>query len=259
MASRLWRMSRHAPRGAVFPGAIVLLWWAATSSGFLHGPLVVTPQQVAAVPFKDASGSALWSSLGASVARVVSGGLFGGLLGLALGYMAGLYRVAALGLSPTIHSIRQVALFAWIPLLTAWFGNGEVTKFVFTALSAFFPLFLAAEQGVRQVPRSLVEVAHVTGLTYRTRLRKLYLPAALPSVNVGIQIAVLSAWIGTIGSEYAIGNGRGLGSYIASARDQFRMDIVIVGVLALAAGSVLLNSLVGALTQKLSPWTQDVK
>jgi sulfonate transport system permease protein len=90
-----------------------------------------------------------------------------------------------------------------------------------------------------------------------TQVWKLYLPAALPSIYVGLQIAVLSAWIGTIGAEYAIGNGRGLGSYIASARDQFRMDIVLVGVFALAGGGVLLTSAVRHLTTKLSPWAQD--
>jgi sulfonate transport system permease protein len=81
---------------------------------------------------------------------------------------------------------------------------------------------------------------------------RLYLPAALPSIQIGIQIAALSAWIGTIGAEYAIGNGRGLGSYIASARDQFRMDIVLVGVFVLAAGGVMLNRISTSVFARLS-------
>ncbi|SIR35301.1 sulfonate transport system permease protein [Rhizobium sp. RU35A] len=246
-------------RGAVLPLGALSLWWMVTSLGLVRGPLVVTPVQVVAVPFLDASGRELWAALGTSMARVLAGGLIGGLIGLTAGYLTGLYRLAALGLSPTVHSIRQVALFAWIPLLTAWFGNGEATKLVFTALSAFFPLFLATEQGIRQVPRPLVDVASVLNLTYLTRITKLYLPAALPSIYIGLQIAVLSAWIGTIGAEYAIGNGRGLGSFIASGRDQFRMDIVLAGVITLAAGGVLLNSLATRLSHALSPWTKDLR
>lgn len=250
-------MIARIPRGAVLPLLALALWWASTASGLLAGPLMVTPLEVVLVPFLDPSGRELWASLAASLLRVLAGGIAGGVLGLALGYLAGLFRFAALGYSPTIHTVRQVALFAWIPLLTAWFGNGEATKLVFTALSTFFPLFLSTEQGVRQTPKALVEVAATLKLSRPTQIARLYLPAALPSIYVGLQIAVLSAWIGTIGAEYAIGNGRGLGSYIASARDQFRMDIVLVGVLAMAAGGVALNHAASRLTHRLSPWAKE--
>lgn len=258
MADRSLRIARF-PRGAVLPLVAALIWSMASSAGILSGPMAVSPLEVVATPFVDRSGRELWMALITSIARVLSGGILGGLIGLVLGYVAGMYRTAALGLAPTVHTIRQVALFAWIPLLTAWFGNGESTKLVFTALSTFFPLFLATEQGVRQAPLPLIEAAYTLSLRPWTRVRKLYLPAALPSVYVGLQIAVLSAWIGTSGAEYAIGNGRGLGSYIASARDQFRMDIVIVGVFALAAGGVALSAAVRFATATISPWSQEAR
>ncbi|WP_245515279.1 ABC transporter permease [Rhizobium deserti] len=248
---------RRLPLGAVLPLAATGAWAAASMTGMLSGPMAVSPLEVLTTPFLDASGRELWLSLLATMLRVLVGGAIGGIVGLMLGYAAGMYRVASLGLAPTVHTIRQVALFAWIPLLTAWFGNGEGTKLVFIGLSTFFPLFLATEQGVRGTPEKLVDVARTLKLKRWTRVSKLYLPAALPSIYVGLQIAVLSAWIGTIGAEYAIGNGRGLGSYIASARDQFRMDIVLVGVFALAGGGVLLTTAVRSLTAQLSPWAQD--
>lgn len=257
MVDRSLRTSRF-PRGAVIPLAAATVWSVASSTGILSGPMAVSPLEVIATPFIDPSGRELWMALLASVIRVLSGGILGGLLGLVLGYVAGMSRTASLGLAPTVHSARQVALFAWIPLLTAWFGNGESTKLVFTALSTFFPLFLATEQGVGQAPQALVETAQTLGLRRWTRVRKLYLPAALPSIDVGLQIAVQSARIGTIDAEYAIGNGRGLGSYIASARDQFRMDIVIVGVFALATGGVVLSATVRFVTSKVSPWSQEI-
>lgn len=254
MADRSLRITGF-PRGAVLPLAVALIWSTASAAGILSGPMAVSPLEVVVTPFVDPSGRELWMALLASVARVIMGGVLGGFIGLVLGYLAGMHRIATLGLAPTVHTVRQVALFAWIPLLTAWFGNGESTKLVFTALSTFFPLFLATEQGVRQAPLPLIEAAQTLGLRPWTRVRKLYLPAALPSIYVGLQIAVLSAWIGTIGAEYAIGNGRGLGSYIASARDQFRMDIVIVGVFTLACGGVALSAAVRFVTTRISPWS----
>lgn len=245
------------PKGAWLPLGLLAVWALAAVSGAVESPLFVSPLEVLLVPFTDPSGREIWAAVGVSMLRILSGGLAGALVGLTLGTVCGLWRIAALSVAPTIHTVRQIAVFAWIPLFTAWFGNGEATKLVFTALSTFFPIFLATEQGIRATPERLREVAETLGLSFRSRLFRLHLPAALPNIQVGIQIAALSAWIGTIGAEYAIGNGRGLGSYIASARDQFRMDIVLVGVFVLAGGGVALNRACAALSARLSPWTKE--
>lgn len=118
--------------------------------------------------------------------------------------------------------------------MTSWFGNGEPAKVVFISLSAFFPAFLNTEQGVRGISPALREVAHALRLSSAKRIVKLVLPAAFPAILVGVQIALLTAWIGTVGSEYAIGIGRGIGAFLVAARESFRMDLVLVGVLALA-------------------------
>ena len=251
------RFLPSVPKGAWLPLGLLALWGGVAASQAVQSPLFISPLAVLRAPFFDPDGREIWAALGVSALRVLVGGLAGALLGFVLGAACGLARLAALSLAPTVHSLRQIAAFAWIPLFTAWFGNGEATKLVFTALATFFPMFLAAEQGMRAAPVALKEVGAVLGLPRRSRLLRLYLPAALPNLQVGMQIAALSAWIGTIGAEYAIGNGRGLGSYIASARDQFRMDIVLAGVFALAAGGVGLHRACLFLSARLSPWTKE--
>jgi len=229
-------------KGLAVPAGLVALWAAVGAAGWLTGPMAVTPIEVLRAPFLDPAGVELWASVGASLVRLAAGGLIGGVLGLSTGLALGLVRPLGRALSPTVNALRQVALFAWIPLLTSWFGNGETAKVVFIALATFFPLALSAEQGVRNVPAPLRELVQVLRLSRWRQVTALYLPAALPSIAVGLQIALLSTWIGTVGAEYAIGNGRGLGSYIAAARDQFRMDITLAGVIALALVGVGLHA-----------------
>jgi sulfonate transport system permease protein len=228
------RLHGAIPRGAVVPLALVLAWLVIVDGGFVHQPLLVPLTQILRAPFTDAAGTQIWAAMAASLLRVLSGFVIGAGLGVALGTLLGLSRTAASAVSPSVHTLRQITLFAWIPLLTAWFGNGETPKLVFIALSAFFPTFLNAEQGFRAVPRGLREVAAVLRLSTRARILKLMLPGALPSILIGLQVGLLTAWIGTVGAEYAIGSGRGLGAYLAAAREQFRMDLVLCGVLALA-------------------------
>jgi sulfonate transport system permease protein len=235
-------MSELTPRGLVLPAGIVTLWAAASGLGLLNGPMAVSPLQVLSVPLVDPNGREIWAGIGTSLLRLLTGASIGGLVGMATGLALALIQPLGTAFSPTINAFRQIALFAWIPLLTSWFGNSETAKICFIALATFFPLAFATEQGVRNVPLPLREVVRVLNLSRRRQISALYLPSALPSIAVGVQIALISSWIGTVGAEYAIGNGRGLGSYIANARDQFRMDITIVGVAALALVGVLLQA-----------------
>ncbi|MCM3437118.1 isochorismatase family protein, partial [Bacillus licheniformis] len=59
----------------------------------------------------------------------------GPLLGAALG----LSRIAARLVGPSVDTIKQISLFAWIPLISVWCGLGDVAKVVFLPLAALLP------------------------------------------------------------------------------------------------------------------------
>lgn len=245
-----WRL----PAGAWLPLALAAAWLLLVDSGLFIHALMVPLHQVLAAPFADAQGRQLWGAAAASLLRLLGGFALGATLGVLLGLAVGLSRPAQLAVAPTLHGLRQVALFAWIPLLTAWFGNGEGAKLVFIALSSFFPVFLNTERGVRAIPPAWREVAALARLGPGQRLRRLVLPATLPAILSGVELALLTAWIGTVGSEYAIGTGRGIGAYLATARDVFRMDLVLIGVLLMALVGVGLGRVSQWLFVRLIPW-----
>lgn len=242
------------PAGAWLPLAIGTAWLLLVDTGAVAHPLMVPLHEVLAAPFADEQGRQIWSAAASSLVRVALGFLIGAGLGIVLGLAVGLSRPAQLAVAPTVHGLRQVALFAWIPLLTAWLGNGDLVKIVFISISTFFPVFLNTEQGVRGIPPAYREVAAIVRLGSWLRLRRLVLPAILPSVLTGVELALLTAWIGTVGSEYAIGTGRGIGAYLATARDVFRMDLVLIGVLVMALVGYGLSRFAQFLFLRLIPW-----
>jgi sulfonate transport system permease protein len=244
----------RVPPGAWLPLAIGAAWLLLVDTGVFTHPLLVPLHEVFAAPFFDEQGREIWAAAVTSLVRVALGFLIGASLGVALGVAIGLSRPAQLAVAPTLHGLRQVALFAWIPLLTAWFGNGDAVKIVFISISTFFPVFLNTEQGVRAIPPVYREVAAIVRLGPWLRLRRLVLPAILPSVLTGVELALLTAWIGTVGSEYAIGTGRGIGAYLATARDVFRMDLVLIGVLVMALVGYGLSRFAQFLFVRLIPW-----
>ena len=245
---------RHQLRALAIPLALVAGWLVLIDSGWFQSPLLVPLGQIVSAPFVDPDGRQIWAAIGASLLRVATGFAIGTTLGIALGVVLGLSRPWQQAVSPTVHTLRQIALFAWIPLLTSWFGNGETAKIVFISLSAFFPAFLNTEQGVRGIPPALREVAYALRLPPAKRIVKLILPAALPAILVGVEIALLTAWIGTVGSEYAIGIGRGIGAFLVAARESFRMDLVLLGVIALALIGYGFSRLSRHLYNRLITW-----
>ncbi len=155
---------------------------------------------------------------------------------------------------PTFAALRQVAIFAWVPLLTAWFGLGEPAKLTFVAIAAFFPLLLATQRGIASLPPSLGEAARVLRLGPWRRLLRLVLPGAAPSVFAGLRLALIYAWLGTIGAEYFMPSDGGIGSLMIGAQQLFRMDLIGAGMLLVGLTGALLNALGQRIEARATRW-----
>ncbi|HEX4194408.1 MAG TPA: ABC transporter permease, partial [Stellaceae bacterium] len=129
-------------RGLVVPALFIAAWFVLSHSGGVDSRLLVSPERALAVPFDDPDGRLLWPALADSVARMLAGFAIGAGLGIVFGFVMGLSSLGERLFGLSFNAVRQITLFAWIPLLTAWFGNGEGAKLVFIALSAFFPMAL---------------------------------------------------------------------------------------------------------------------
>jgi sulfonate transport system permease protein len=182
------------------------------------------------------------------------------LLGFAFGLLLGLSRLGHRMVSPTLHGARQIALFAWIPLLSAWLGNGEMMKTALIALAAFFPVLLNVEAGCRDVPLAYREVGRLLAFDRPTEIILIVLPSATPTIISGLELAFAIAWIGTIGAEYLIGTGYmyasadGIGAFLAGARENARMDLVVVGILSLAVAAFILDRLIVLTSKRFLAW-----
>jgi sulfonate transport system permease protein len=242
-------------RALALPAAFVGVWILLSRTGWIDPRLLVPPGRILLVPFVDPDGRTLWPALVASLCRMMGGFTTGAGLGMAVGFAMGISLIGRRAIGPSFNVLRQITLFAWIPLLTAWFGNGESAKLVFIAMSAFFPMALNTFQGLRDVPAPYLDLAKALRLSRRSRMTQLLLPAALPAISTGVELALIGAWIGTVSAEYAMGFGRGIGIYLAEGREQFRMDIVIVGALMLALVGYAINLAFRLALRRLAPWS----
>lgn len=245
---------RTVLRGAALPTLLLGTWWAAFRFGWTDTKLFVPPSEVWHTAVRLTENGYLWTSLQASLGRFLAGFVIGSLAGTVVGTALGLSRRFEQVIGPSLHTVKQVSLLAWIPLISVWFGLGDPAKIAFLSLAAFFPVALNTFEGIRSVPRDLVEVARVFAFSRTQLLRHVVLPAALPSIFTGIYLGLLYAWLATLGAEYLLTSGKGIGNLLTDGREHFWMDQVLLGVVIVGVVGFVINLVATRLEARTLAW-----
>lgn len=236
------------------PAALLVLWQAASQWGWIDAALFSSPQAVVSRFVQGATSGELASAMLASLERT----LVGGVVGIAAGFLCGLLLAlrprAGEIVTPTLNVLRHIALFAWLPLLTAWVGNDNGGKMVFIALASFFPMFFNTLQAVLQRNPHLDEVARVLRLSGLTRLRTLILPGAAPGIFAGLRLALIYAWLGNIGVEYFMSSGTGIGSLMINAQQLLDMPTILCGMVLVGITGAALDKAGRLLEIRVTRW-----
>ena len=241
-------------RGVVIPLVLLALWWAAVRFGWSTSPLLVAPSKVWETGVDQVVSGKVFAALGASLWRDLVGFAIGAIAGLVFGALLGASRLAEKLVGPSFHTLKQISLFAWIPLLSVWFGLGDAAKVAFLSLAAFFPVVLNTFEGIRGVPADLLEVARVLKFTRAQRWRKVILPAASPSIFAGIHLGLIYAWLATLGAEYLLVSGQGIGNLMIDGREHFWMDMVLFGVFVVGLVGFTLNWTLSRIEARALAW-----
>jgi sulfonate transport system permease protein len=254
MGFRLALPSRPVCRGLVLPIALVVLWEASSRLGLIDTRFLPPLETIARTGWQETVDGALLTDLGASLARDLAGFAIGAVIGVLFGALLGLSRSANQLFGPTFHAARQVAVLAWIPIISIWFGFAETAKIVFIAVAAFVPVALNTLEGIASASAQLLEVAHALRFNRRQRLRRVFLPSALPSILTGIHLALIYSWLATVAAEYFMTVGPGIGGLIIAGRERFQMDLFMLGVVILGLVGFVLNHGATLIETRLLRW-----
>ena len=139
-----------------------------------------------------------------------------------------------------------------------WFGFGIESKIIISALLAFFPVFSNSYLGAKSVDTGLIEVFQVGKASTWQRFKLLVIPASLPYILTGMEMAIVLAIIGAVVSEFVAGS-RGLG-YLATIKLQdLEVDTLFAVVILLAMIGFVLYFTVGSLRKVVIPWHESAK
>lgn len=243
--------------GSLSVGLLLGLWWWLTAAGLI-GPLYLpAPAAVlhklhlaATRGFMDAT---LGQHLAASLQRIVLALLAAVALGVPLGLVMGVSAAARGLLDPLIEIYRPIPPLAYLPLIVIWFGIGELAKVLLIFFAVLAPIVIATTHGVRQAGANQIRAAQSLGANRWQLLRHVILPAALPDILTGIRIGLGAGWSTLIAAELVAAT-RGLGFMVQSASQFLATDMVVAGIVVIAAVACGLELGLRLLQKRLLPW-----
>ncbi|TFW31288.1 aliphatic sulfonate ABC transporter permease SsuC [Duganella callida] len=228
------KSARHNPWAQwILPVLLIAVWQASSQLGWLSSRILPQPWAVAQAFWSLAVSGELWLHLRTSLWRAASGFAIGAGLGLLLGLFTGSFRRAETLLDTTLQMVRNIPALALIPLVILWFGIDETAKLFLLAVGVFFPVYLNTFHGIRAADQGLIEMARSYGLRGWPLYRDVILPAALPSILVGVRFSLGLVWVLLIVAE-TISAQAGIGYMTMNAREFLQTDVVLVGILLYA-------------------------
>ena len=154
-----------------------------------------------------------------------------------------------------INALYATPMVALVPMLVLWFGIGFQAKVIVVFLFSVFPILINTYQGVREVDRSIVDVARSFRSSEWRMWQDVFLPWAVPYIAAGIRLAIGRGLVGMIIAEFYTSIS-GLGYMITRYTHVFEMDKTFVPVILLMFLGVSLTGILKWFERKIAPWNQ---
>jgi sulfonate transport system permease protein len=244
------RRRRHIQwRGLVVPALLLVAWQGLCTSGLFTPDVMPSPVAVLADLSRLWTKGQLLGDIAITTWRVALGFLLGTALATVLGAVVGYSRRAGDYLDPTVQALKAVPSLAWVPLFILWFGIFEVSKVVLIAVGVFFPVYLNLVSGIRSTDRKLVEVGQVNGLGRIDMVRRILVPAALPSYVTGLRAGLALGWMFVIAAEL-MGASKGLGFLMLDGQMTGRPATIVAALLLFAVAGKISDALLVAIGRR---------
>ena len=236
--------------------ALLVLWQVAVDSGLLLRFIVPSPTDVIGEIVDR------WNRLllhtGYTLMIAVSGFVIALTVGVLMAVLIAHSRFLAESLYPLLVLSQVVPTIAIAPILSIWFGPGEVTKLIVVFLISVFPIVVNTTAGLLHVDEDLLYVACGLKASRWKIFALIRMPNALPNVFAAMRISITLAVIGAVVAEFVAGSV-GLGYVVFTGAANVNTRLVFAAVVLLGVMGIALFTAVKGLQRLAMPWARVAK
>ena len=240
---------------------IVLLWGFIVSAFQVRAVVFPSPGDVwnSLVLALDPQNPAnLYEDVWITLYEIVVGFLLGSLLGLILALILVQFRTLERITKPIIDAFQSMPKIAIAPLFIIWFGFGATSKIALVVVVVFFPVLVAGLVGFKSVDQERLEVMQSLGASKGRTFTKLTLPASLPFLFTGLEIALVQAVTTTIVAEFLSGTS-GLGVVIVQMGQVLNTAGIFAVAIILGVIGWILVLILAVIRRRLLFWSIDTR
>jgi len=243
----------------VFSILVVLIAWELFARSGKVTPFMLPPfSAVVERIYADAVNGDLWLNLGLTVYRAMAGFVIASVGGIALGAAMSRSRLAHWFFDPIISVGFPMPKIAFLPIIILWLGFYDVSKISIVVFDAIFPVVTATLGGIAGVEKELLWSARNMGAKERELMWQIVLPAALPQILTGLQVALPISLIVAIIAEMVMG-GYGLGGAMMTASRFADSRGVFAGIVEIAIVGYGLIKAMAFTRRRLLVWHQETE
>ncbi len=235
------------------PAVLLIAWEALVAVGVLDPLFFPSPSTLVRTAAEMIRDGELPRNLQATLGRTFQGFALGTLSGLLCGLLMGAIPFVRRSLDPLISALWASPKLTLLPMLIIIFGVGSAPGAILVALGCFIVVALHTVDAVRSVDPAYVEVARNYGANHGAVLRKVYLPAILPSAFTATRLALGRALTIAVSVEL-INSSDGLGHMIYLAWQGFMTERLYIGIIVTASTGMLFHAVLRYLEHRLIVW-----
>lgn len=156
-------------------------------------------------------------------------------------------------LDPYLVVLNALPKTALAPIIILWAGAG-ITGIIVTAMTVSVVVtIIGVYGGFKGVDEDKIKMLQTFGATKLQILRKVIIPASIPTIVDAVKINVGLSWVGVIVGELMVSRA-GIGYLIVYGSQVFRLDLVMTSVIILAILATVMYQGVAYLEKKLMKW-----
>lgn len=165
--------------------------------------------------------------------------IFGSILGLIIAK----FKYIDKNLTPIILGLQTLPSVCWIPFSILWFGIDESSIIFVIAIGSTFAVTMAIESAIKNISPLYLKAARTMGASGMKLYFNVTIPAALPSIVLGLKQGWSFAWRALIAGEM-ISATTGLGQVLMVGRDLADISQVVAVMVIIIIIGLLLDYIV---------------
>jgi len=229
---------------ALFLAAFAGIWQLVFLLGIWPTYLMPSPAIVVTEIGNLIENNSLSIGIGITVARLAAGFM----ISLGIGVGVGLAMVKFRGFGKTMSSFAVGLLtfpsIAWVPFAIIFFGFNDFGILFVVVMASVFSVMITTYSSIRNIPPLYLRAARNMGANGFTLFRHVMIPAATPSLILGIRQAWSFAWHALIGAELLITTLYGLGHILMVGREFNHLDTIIATMITIFMIGIIFDRII---------------